>query len=368
MIWITFALLLASSAVLLVFRVKGEDTVADPVAHFKAQLAEVDEDEARGAIDENSAQTARIELKRRILRVTEQAEAEPALTGKNLPKSVLSISILVVSVLLSGAMYSQLGSPGTPASASQKTQAATDRPLEEGGPTLGSALQQVQDHLSRNPRDTEGWNVLARTARSVGDYALAAEAYGELARLEPNEPNWRVEEFEAYLAHGGGKVTPAAQLVLSALLSEREDHPAGQYYLGLTRLQSGDADGARAIWTALADRSARDAPWMPALQNQLQSLGVNPPALSARDMAVVEGMSDEDRFAFIQSMLDRLENRLDSAPNDPEGWLMLARSYLALGDKDAAISSLNRGISVIRPEDSGQLRAFLDNISADTDP
>lgn len=368
MIWIAFFILLAASAGILVFRIKGEDTVADPVAHFKAQLAEVDEDEARGAIDTNSAQAARVELKRRILRAAEYADAAPIGEPERLPKRALAVSIICVTVLVSGLLYNQLGSPDTPALIPRQLSTATDRPLEEGGPTLGAALQQVENHLALNPEDTEGWNVLARTARSVGDYALAAEAYGELARLEPDEPNWRVEEFEAYLAHGGGQVTPAARLVLSALLTAQADHPAGHYYLGLTRLQSGDTEGARAVWTALADRSASDAPWMPALQNQLQSLGVRPPSLSDRDMAVVEGMSDEDRMAFIQSMLERLESRLDSAPNDPEGWLMLARSYLALGDKDAAISSLNRGISVIRPEESGQLRAFLDNISAGTDP
>ena len=106
---------------------------------------------------------------------------------------------------------------------------------------------------------------------------------------------------------------------------------------------------------------------MPRLRQQLGALGVSPPALSERDMAVVDGMSDEEREAFMLQMLERLEQRLESNPADPEGWLMLARSKLALGDKSGAIDALQSGILANSGANSSQLQAFLDNLLENPD-
>lgn len=363
MIWALFILLLLLSVAIMLVGLRPESTVADPVAHFKAQIKEIDEDEKRGSIDAGAATAARLELQRRIIRQSEKQATAAPLAENHFSSKAIGLTVAVITLVCGSLFYNALGSPGTPAAATPPALTATSQPVEEGGPTFGEAIEQVKEHLAKNPGDKEGWRVLAQSSKAVGDYENAARAYGRLASIEPQNTGWRVEEFEAYLSHGNGQVTPAARLVLSALLGEQPDHPAGQFYLGLTRLQSGDRDGAKAIWTALADRSASDAPWMPALRAQLSALGVAPPALSERDMAVVNGMSTEDRMAFIQSMLDRLETRLEDEPNDPEGWLMLARSYLALGNREAAIDSLNQGIAAVPEDRSSALKAFLATVT-----
>jgi cytochrome c-type biogenesis protein CcmH len=145
------------------------------------------------------------------------------------------------------------------------------------------------------------------------------------------------------------------------------DHPAGQFYVGLAQLQGGNEAGAKAVWLALADRSAEDAPWMPLVRRQLAALGVTPPNLSSEDLNAVNSMTTEEREIFIQSMMQRLEDRLESSPNDPDGWAMLARSQLAMGDKNAAIETLKRGISSVSGEKSADLQAFLDNLLTNSD-
>ena len=45
-------------------------------------------------------------------------------------------------------------------------------------------------------------------------------------------------------------------------------------------------------------------------------------------------MSAEDRMAFIQSMVNRLAEKLEENPNDRTGWERLTRAYEVLGDTE----------------------------------
>ncbi len=368
MIWLMFAaLLLVGLSVLFLGRTKSGDGAVDPVAHYQAQLDEIDTDEARQMIDADSAKTARIELQRRLLRAGQVKRGRFAIEAGAFARSTLVVGVVSI-ILVAAVFYAWMGSPSVPAANPSPRLQAANQLVEEGGPTLGEALAQVREHLQTNPRDMEGWQVLARTAQSIGDYETAASAFGELARMNPDEPNWRVSELEAFMGHAGGQITPAGRLVLAALIDMAPNHPAGQFYLGLVQLQSGNEDGARAVWTALADRSSENAPWMPVVRRQLAAIGGSgPPQLTEEDVAVVDAMDDEEREAFLASMLSRLEDRLESDPADVAGWLMLARSKLALDDREGAIAALESGIAANPGEKSADLQAFLDNLPSSPD-
>ena len=49
-------------------------------------------------------------------------------------------------------------------------------------------------------------------------------------------------------------------------------------------------------------------------------------------MTAAGQMSNQDRQAFIRSMVERLAGRLAENPNDPEGWQRLIRAYEVLGE------------------------------------
>ena len=56
-------------------------------------------------------------------------------------------------------------------------------------------------------------------------------------------------------------------------------------------------------------------------------------------MAAAKDMSEADRGAMIQSMVDRLAGRLKQNGDDVEGWLRLVRAYMVMGDRDKARSA-----------------------------
>lgn len=369
MMWLAFLAVALLGAGTLLFRVRADQGVAvDPVAHFRSQLSEIEADEQAGTIDPESAAAAKLELQRRLLKAS-KSSADMVSADQSLSSAIVG-ALAAGIVVVAAALYGVLGSPGAPAAPQSAAAAEQDQFAAETGMTLAEAFDNMSSHVRANPADAEAkqmLGLLARRAREAGDVVTAADAFGELAQLDPGQPNWRASELEAFIAHAGGQITPAARLVLAGLLSEAPDHPAGQYYLGLLRLQAGDEAGARAVWTALADRSAANAPWMPQLRRQLGALGVAPPALSADDIATVDAMTDVEREDFMQQMLARLESRLADNPQDPEGWLMLARSKLALGDREGAIAALEAGISTNPGENSAELQAFLDNVRANPD-
>ena len=51
-------------------------------------------------------------------------------------------------------------------------------------------------------------------------------------------------------------------------------------------------------------------------------------------------MAPSDQRAMAEGMVERLETRLGSDTNDVDGWVMLMRSRMALGQADAARQAL----------------------------
>lgn len=64
----------------------------------------------------------------------------------------------------------------------------------------------------------------------------------------------------------------------------------------------------------------------------------------------------------IQAMVARLADRLQSNPNDAEGWVMLARSYNALGRFPEAAAAFGRAASLI-PDNSQLLADYADTLA-----
>ncbi len=134
-------------------------------------------------------------------------------------------------------------------------------------------------------------------------------------------------------------------------------------------------------WYAPIKSSAnptRQAPQQPTrgkrLQAILQSCSSSNAALKALDagnavvpaaaagpapaeMAAAGAPPDHSQGATMQSMVERLAERLKLSGSDPEGWLTLVRSYVTLGEKDkatAAISDARRALT----DDPDKLEQF----------
>jgi cytochrome c-type biogenesis protein CcmH len=334
------------------------------LAVYRDQLAEVERDLARGVLAGEHAEAARAEIARRILAL-KPAAAEPG-TGAN-PRAAATVAILLLPVAAWG-LYWQLGSPSLP-----------DQPFAERTAPIDvkEALARLAAHLKEHPEDLTGWRLLARSEMGLGRYREAVEAYRHAADLSGQRADIAGDWGEAQVLAAGGTVTPAAQAAFAAGLRDPETAPRSRYYLALAEMQQGEVKSALEAWVALAAEAPADADWLPLVRQRIaaaaSTLGIDPATLTGMtgrpvDSAVAAAAkatanaSPEERQAMILAMVDKLASRLQSQPDDVEGWARLGRSYMVLNQPDKAKDAYARAVK-LKPDDA-ELKQALAAASA----
>jgi cytochrome c-type biogenesis protein CcmH len=72
------------------------------------------------------------------------------------------------------------------------------------------------------------------------------------------------------------------------------------------------------------------------------------PGPSQADIEDAGRMSDEERRAFVRTMVERLAARQEVQPDNLEGWLRLVQAYGVLGEVDRARAALARAEVLVR--------------------
>ncbi len=93
---------------------------------------------------------------------------------------------------------------------------------------------------------------------------------------------------------------------------------------------------------------------------------IDPQALSARQAAEraaqptdAEGAVSPEQFA---ALVEKLRLRLQSEPDNGEGWTMLARSYTVLGDAKEAVAAYAKSVALV-PNDAALLADYADMLA-----
>jgi cytochrome c-type biogenesis protein CcmH len=259
------------------------------------------------------------------------------------------IGLLMVALL--GAtlfLYLSLGKPDLVMNKTDSPEA-----LEQDA-ELDSIYAELREYVENNPENLEALGRLADLGLSMGRFGDAANAYGDLFAAQPDGGvSPLVLQGEALVSQAQGTVTPAARLTFINVVSREPKHPAARYYLGLWFSQNQDPDRALNIWQQLKLDSNSDAPWMPMLSFQINSIlgkdstdiaqgvgDIGVPSQQAIDD--VANMSVEEQQAFIDTMVERLRSRLENNPDDFAGWWRLARVEVERGNIKAALLALEQ--------------------------
>jgi cytochrome c-type biogenesis protein CcmH len=364
-IWLGFVILaLVSLGFLLWPLLRARRADASRKAHdvtvYRAQLAEIDEELARGSLNESEAGAAKLEFQRRLLRADAAAEGKTAAASQ---RSVLigAIAVLLLVPVLGGGIYLVIGRP----EATQIDLAAMQRRAAQEAQIRADTermIAQLRERLAAEPNRADGWLLLGRSLLAIDRAAEAVPALDRAIALQPDDAESYALRAEAQTLAADGSVTASAQRDFRAVLERDPQHPGARYYLGLARLQEGDTRGAYDDWYALAADSPADAPWLDVVQARLRELAprlgialaqavpdARPPMQagpSREQMDAAQQMSAEDRNAMVRGMVDRLAERLQENPGDADGWLRLARAREVLGEVDAAREALRRAVAV----------------------
>jgi cytochrome c-type biogenesis protein CcmH len=344
-LWIILALMTGAAVLAVLWplsRHTRRDAPQDPESQFyRDQIAEIERDEARGLISPSEAEAARAEAGRRLLRAAAgtagdaESFGEPALRRRR-AASALALSAIP---LLALAAYGALGSPQLPEQPLAARLEADPQRID-----MAAALAKVEAHLAANPEDGRGWEVVAPVYLRIGRSDDAVKAYATALRLLGETPGRLSAYGEAIVAAADGVVGAEARAAFERALALEPTSPKPQFYLARAAEQDGDHALARSRYGAMLASAPADAPWVPAVREQIASLD------GRQSAAAVAALPPTERDSAVRGMVERLASRLESGSGTREEWERLVRSYAVLGERDQAAAALTKARAALAPD------------------
>jgi cytochrome c-type biogenesis protein CcmH len=229
--------------------------------------------------------------------------------------AVLVASLALFMIAIAAGTYMFVGHP-------ELAQRSLQKPDTKDARALVTTLAW---RMRKNPNDPRGWFVLGRGYLFLQDAPDAAAAFKRAIPLvSPAERPAILSAYgEALTLAAQGDVTPEAEAAFRAVLAGDPKEVKARFYLGQAYAQRRDAPHALALWQNLLADTPPNAPWRGVLLDSIATL-----------TGAVQAPPN------IAAMVAGLAERLKHAPNDPEGWQRLVRSYAVLGEADKARAAL----------------------------
>ena len=314
---------------------------------LESKLLEIDDDFERNLITEEVAKTSKEKINRELLLLERQTSLE--VNKKRSKGSISIVGLAVIIPILAFYIHLGVGGSGIP-SVSYKDRAAEFKDIKNLEELIEKLSKKLKEDSSGG--DPVGWELLGDVYMNNLSYLKAIDAYTELVKKKNEDSNSWAKLASALVALEDGVINQAALNAIENSLKIDYLNPTGQYLKALFLEQEGDLGLA---YTILANRLEFDKiamPWTELFVSEVnrlgQILGYDLISLSGEagvpvtspDELVSSKTADDATKAFINSMVSNLEERLETQPNDIDGWLQLVKSYIVLKKGSLAKESL----------------------------
>jgi len=378
------------------------DRAAYDMAVFRDQLQELERDLERGVISATEAETARVEIQRRLIAA---GRTPPVPVHGDAPgqRAVLTAAIAVLVPFAALGLYLAVGAP-------QLADGRRPAHQEAGGHTdseMAALVEKLAARVHETPENPEGWSLLARSYRRLERFADAADAYKHLITLQPNEADGYAGYGEALTGAAGGSISPDAHVAFVHALRIDRSEPRARFYLGLEQAQAGNANTAIAIWREMTAAAPKDAPWVESVRQQMaavaQDAGIMPMSVTPRhaldvvdgapetarsntpmpanstatasrdpaspDVSALKGNFTPEQQEMIKGMVGGLAARLAADPDNPanyDGWMRLGRAYAVLRNTAGAKDAYAHAIK-LKPQELAPKLQLADLLAQESD-
>ena len=283
------------------------------------------------------------------------------------PSRIILGLALVIAIIAVGAAIWKRSAGTAPETASANPAVAPQADVKD-------LISRLEAKLKENPDDAEGWRMLGWSFFETGRFAEAATAYRRATALAPDNADYWSSLGEALVLAGAGDVPPDAAAAFAKAIANDPKDPRARYFMAVQRDMKGDSKGAIADWLALLADTPAGAPWEADLRRTIEQVGarekidvaarlaaVRPapampgaagaasvasaaiPGPSREQMAAASKLPPGQQEAMIQGMLDSLAAKLKANPRNADGWIMLMRSHMQLGQTQQARDALKSG-------------------------
>lgn len=226
-----------------------------------------------------------------------------------------------------------------------------------------AAIRSLQDRVGANPADAEGWQMLGWAYFENGRHADAVRAYRHATKLVPdNATFWSSLGEAAVMASELDPMPKEAAQAFDKAIALDPKEPRARYFLAVRKDLAKDHEGAIRDWLALLADTPPGAPWEADLRRTIAQVGkingidvdgrlaaVKPaaphppmggmsvaaaaiPGPTPAQMRDAASLPKGQQDAMVGNMVAGLEAKLKTNPANVDGWIMLMRSRMTLGE------------------------------------
>jgi cytochrome c-type biogenesis protein CcmH len=249
---------------------------------------------------------------------------------------------------------------------------------EAGAPSIAD----LRAAAEASADDAGPWSDLAFAHFRQGEFTEAAAAYRRAVAIAPDEAVlWSALGESLVMGSARDPLPPEALDAFNKALAIDPTDPRARYFLAVKKDIDKDHEGAIAAWLDLLADTPPGAPWEADLVRTIEQVGAinaiaiaprlakvqqsRTPALfaaggpgdpagdpaspqlrgpSAAEVAAAGAMTPSQQREMAEGMVAQLEARLQDQPDNPDGWVMLMRSRMTLGEPAKAKAALDAAI------------------------
>ncbi len=247
--------------------------------------------------------------------------------------------------------------------------------------TPADPLTALEARTRDNPEDGAAWAELGARYFDAARFDLAVTAYGAAIRQAPRDAAlWSARGESRVMASAQEPMPVAALADFQTAIGLDPKDPRARYFLAVRQDLAGDHQGAIDAWLALLADTPPGAVWEADLKRTIEQVGkINGiavadklagvrqpvpqapsairaiPGPSAADLARAQTMRPAEQREMAEGMVARLEGKLKADPGNVEGWVMLIRSQVTLGEPAKARAALTQAVAA-NPGNAAMLR------------
>lgn len=258
MLWFFIAgLLLVAVAFLVVplFRTQdesGDNRREQNIQIVREQMAELESSFERAEVESDEYHARRAELEQ-ALYLDVDGDAEQVRNKASTTSRVSAGFVMLFVPMAALAFYLYLGSPQAP----QMIEEARNNPPAEiplkadGTPDVEKLVASLHDKLRKSPANAEGWYMLGRSYMLLQQFDGAVEAYDNLNKLQPNEPDVMLMLADALSMQQGGQMAGRPEALINDALEQAPNNTTALWLSGMALEQQEKYQEAFDRWTVL---------------------------------------------------------------------------------------------------------------------
>lgn len=221
-------------------------------------------------------------------------------------------------------------------------------------------------------------------------YAEAATALKQATKLDPEhaETFSFLGESLVLASNEEGRIPADAKAAFDKALKLDPKDARARYFRAVAIDLAGQHRKAIEAWFALLADTPADAPYADDIRTVIRNVGAKYkidvekrlaeaqfaapagglatdgaklasgaiPGPSSAEMRAAANLPKGQQEAMVRAMVDGLEQKLRAQPENPEGWIMLMRSCMQLGQPARAARALQEGLAALRNDQDNSRR------------